>query len=132
MEIRAILLAIVAAGLLAYNALYQPPLSEDGEKIVVYVGAKNCGPCRQFEARGRSDLIASVKAKGWRYREFSPPSSQMLGDRGAWPADLRWVYDEVAGSVRATPSFLLFDDRKMKRNIRGWGGVDRTVGDLVG
>lgn len=132
MDIRAVILLLAAAGLFLFNAAYVPPLSEDGEKIVVYVGAKDCGACRSFEADSRHDLVAAVRAKGWVYREFAPRSMRMIGDRAAWPADLRWVYDAAADEVRATPSFLLFDARKLKRNIRGWGGLEQTVDDLVG
>lgn len=132
MDIRAVMLLLIGAGLVLYNAAYTPPLSDNGEKIVVYVGAKDCGACRHFEKQSRDAFVTAVRAKGWVYREFAPRSMRMIGDRDAWPADLRWVYDDAAEEVRATPSFLLFDARKLKRNVRGWGGVERTVGDLVG
>lgn len=131
MDRRAFLLVAAGAGLFIYDRTYQPPLSETGQKIVLYVGARDCGACHAYEASGRSAFAALVRKKGWSYREANLPSLTRLNDPKAWPADLRWALEE-SGGVSATPTFLLFDDRKVKRTEVGFAEAQKTLDLLVG
>ncbi|WP_181702801.1 hypothetical protein [Chthonobacter albigriseus] len=129
MDKSALVLAAAVAAAVIYNMTYVPPLSETGEKVLVYVGARDCGPCREFESRDRSRLIAAARSKGWRYQEYISPSLSVLNDPNHWPASMRWVYTGAHG-VSGTPTFLLFDDRKLKRTVTGWRGLEQQMDKL--
>lgn len=131
MDRRAFLIVAAGAGLFLYDRMYQPPLSENGKKVVLYVGAKDCGACRAYEASGRSQFAALVRKRGWSYREANLASLSRLNDPKAWPADLRWALQE-SGGVSATPTFLLFDEGKEKRREVGFADAEYSFDRLIG
>lgn len=124
MDRRLFLISAGFVGLFLYDRAVPKPLSADGPKTLAYIGARDCGYCRDFEQDGRAALRRAVQARGWSWAEYSTGSLVGLHDTASWPSDKRWIAEKGAGWFRGTPSFVLFDDGRPARSAAGFGGVD--------
>ncbi len=131
MDRRLFLISAAAAGLLLYDRVVPRPLSPNGPKILAYIGARDCGYCRDFERDGRRELRSAVLARRWSWTEYASGSLDGLHDPGTWPADKRWILEKGRGWFRGTPSFVLFDDGHAARSVAGFGGVDRVMAKMA-
>ncbi len=131
MDRRLFLISAAGLGLLFYDRVVPRPLSPNGPKVLAYIGARDCGYCRDFEQDGRRQLRAAVQARGWSWTEYATGSLDGLHDVGTWPSDKRWIAEKGAGWFRGTPSFVLFDEGRPARSAAGFGGVDRVLAAMA-
>jgi hypothetical protein len=108
------------------RAQASPPLSErilesvrpDSRLEVFYLGAPDCPYCVQWERRARGDLLAWTGAMSIGYVEIRGETlRQPISDRH-YPAQYRWVYEQV-GPSRGVPRFLLTIDGRVRLSTFG-------------
>ena len=79
---------------------------KDRDILVVYIGAKDCGPCRQWQDDMGAKFRTSNEFKRLRYREVESPKLFSLLNDEVWPADLR-VYRQRIDRTMGVPMWLV-------------------------
>lgn len=113
---RHLLLSGVAAALAP--ALAPLPAFAAAKLMVVYVSARNCPVCREWNAYDRDGFAARCAAKGVPFRTVDVKSFGNIRNEDEWPADLRPLlaqFDDRGG----TPRFLLVEGGKIVGNVLG-------------
>jgi hypothetical protein len=113
---RHLLLAGVAA---AFAPALAPSAAFAASKLmVVYVSARNCPVCREWNAYDKDGFAARCAAKGVPFRTVDVKSFGNIRNEDEWPADLRPLlaqFDDRGG----TPRFLLVEGGKIVGNVLG-------------
>lgn len=101
-----VLLGIALPGILFGSALRSDTPRQDREIMVIYVGAEDCAPCRQWQGGMGVKFRASIEFEHLRYREVkSPKLHELLTDK-VWPEDLRG-YRQHIDQTMAVPLWLV-------------------------
>lgn len=87
-------------------------------RTIVYIGARNCGPCQSFEAYDWEKFTAGVKKNGYGVRTVKVQDLKHIREIDAWPADLRPLLAQFK-SKRGTPRFLVVEGGRVTRNLFG-------------
>ncbi len=104
-----IALAAVAAAVLVFAAAPSAALRGGGEVTLVYVGADDCAPCRNWQNREAVAFRASPLFTRVTYREVKAPALFDLLKDEYWPEDLR-SYRAQLGRGAAAPLWLVIAD----------------------
>ncbi len=91
------------------------------EIIVLYLGTPDCPYCRQWEAQSRPALLGSPEARSFRYVEVIGETLRRPIEARHYPAEFRWVYEQI-GPSRGVPRFLLAVDGRVTVSAFGTGG----------
>lgn len=79
---------------------------ETSPLLVIYVGADDCAPCREWQQQSRTPFLHRMRHTRLDYREVkSPTLFDMLKDEN-WPEDLR-RYREIVGTRAGVPLWLV-------------------------
>jgi hypothetical protein len=94
---------------------------------LIYVGADNCGPCKNWELFSEPAWRKSPEAKQVELRKVKVPFFINTASDSAWPEDLRWVRDRT-NARSGTPRFIVVvDDRVVGTAFGTNGWSQRTV-----
>ncbi len=94
---------------------------------IIYVGAYNCAPCRQWELFSEPAWLKTPEAKQVELRKVKVPFFSDTSSDSAWPDDLRWVRERT-NARSGTPRFIvLVDDRIVSTAFGTNGWSQRTV-----
>lgn len=105
------------------RGLMAPPGRGDGKLTLIYVGASNCGPCREWETsiggpHNKRAFLATPEGKAVEFREVKTTLYSSTGRDEDWPDDLRWV--RAASYVASgTPRFVLVRGGRVLMNDSG-------------
>jgi hypothetical protein len=103
-----------------------PPSAHKAIQLI-YVGAYNCPPCKQWELFKEPAWQKSPEAAQVELRKIMVPFFENTASDSAWPEDLRWVRDRTHARA-GTPRFIVVVDRRVVQTsfgIRGW--TERVV-----
>lgn len=99
---------------------------QDRDIVVVYIGAEDCAPCRQWQGGMGAEFRASNEFRHLRYREVeSPKLFQLLNDE-VWPADLR-VYRQRIDQTMGVPMWLVVLNGEVVTQGFGAGQWAKTI-----
>jgi hypothetical protein len=87
-------IAVVAAFTLAFFPSAHTN-AQDEVLTVIYLGAKDCRPCQEFDRYEKAAFRQKVADKGMSFREFKVDSLRYIRQANAWPADLRWLRESL-------------------------------------
>ena len=79
---------------------------------VIYIGAKNCGYCLEWEDETERQFLASEERKRVTYRRLIFASFRDLTSDRVWPNDLIWVRDRL-GIRRGTPRYIVTREQEI-------------------
>ena len=120
--------AIAASGVLVAS---EASRANTPGTLLVYVGGWDCPPCIAWKNKKKADFLASSMARKLRYVEVESPKLREVYQVGYWPADLRFVRDQIPEKQRfGTPRFLVVQDGKLLGSEWGSGEWDRTLATL--
>lgn len=97
------------------------------QATLIYIGAHDCPPCRDWELFARPGFLRSPEAAKVAYRELKAGSFRDIAYDGLWPSDLRWVRDRLK-LKGGTPRFILVEGDRILRAV---GGTRRWSSDIV-
>src|SRR5689334_10264595 len=80
--------AIVAA-LLLLAASFATETARAATRTIVYIGARDCTVCHQWERSYQKELAAKCAARGVSFRSVEVETLRNIRDARYWPADLR-------------------------------------------
>lgn len=89
-----------------------------GKVEVIYLGTNDCSYCRHWEAARKPELLASPEGKAASYREVRGETLRKPIEAAHYPADLKWVAEQI-GPSRGVPRFVLAVDGKVVLNVMG-------------
>ncbi len=89
-----------------------------GKVEVIYLGTNDCPYCRHWEAARKPELLSSPEGKAASYREVRGETLRKPIDAAHYPADLKWVAEQI-GPSRGVPRFVLVVDGKVVMNVMG-------------
>ena len=89
-----------------------------GNVEVIYLGTNDCPYCRHWEAARKPELLASPEGKAASYREVHGETLRKPIEAAHYPADLKWVAEQI-GPSRGVPRFVLVVDGKVVLNVMG-------------
>lgn len=127
MNRRAFLAAGTATGLAGLPAGAQ--LSLPTVPKVIYVGGKDCDPCKRWKDANLKDWLASREFKKVRWYEIDPPSLLMAYIPQYWPDELKPVLEQLPRKM-GTPRFLVVVDDKVVANHFGGRSWPNVLGDV--
>ncbi|MCP8938026.1 hypothetical protein NK718_05815 [Alsobacter sp. SYSU M60028] len=85
---------------------------------VVYISARNCPICREWNATKRDAFAARCAARGVPFRVVEVASFGDIRVAAEWPDDLRPLLAQFSDKG-GTPRFLLVDNGKVVGNVLG-------------
>jgi len=97
----------------------------DGKVDVIYLGTNDCPYCRHWEAARKPELLASPEGKAASYREVRGETLRKPIEAAHYPADLKWVAEQI-GPSRGVPRFVLAVDGKVVMNVMGTEAYQKT------
>ena len=97
---------------------------------VIYVGAYNCAPCKQWELFTEPAWRKTPEAKQVELRTIKTPFFENTGSDSAWPEDLRWVRDRTH-AMSGTPRFIVVVDDRVAGTAFGTNGWSQRIVPLV-
>lgn len=92
---------------------------------LVYLGARNCGYCLEWEGDQEQAFLASAERRAITYRRLIFASFRDLTVDRVWPADLVWIRDEL-GITGGTPRYVVVRGRELLLSAVGtddWSGI---------
>lgn len=92
--------------------------SAAGRLMVVYVSARNCPVCREWNATKKAAFEARCAEKGVPFRMVEVASFGNIRIAEEWPADLRPLLAQFPDRG-GTPRFLLVENGKVVGNVLG-------------
>lgn len=111
-----VVVVIVVSTIVIANA-YRPDLrplqpANRPDVTLVYVGARDCAPCRSWRRRGGEAFLSSPEFPRLSYRQVeSPTVLELLNDR-YWPDDLR-EYRSRLDRGAGVPLWLVISDHEI-------------------
>jgi len=99
--------------------------AEDRPVTLVYLRAENCHYCLSWERNVEPKWLASVERGKLSYRALSFATFKDLTTDDVWPADLKWIRDEL-NVKKGTPRWVLVKDREVLAKALGtnhWGDI---------
>lgn len=110
------------AGLGAAAALPAMPAfaNSDVKLTIIYVGAKDCGPCQVFNVQDRPQWDRSGYPRNVRFITIDAPKTTVAYNARYWPSDVRFVLPQI--KVPVVPTFILLDGRTIVKIGTGVGG----------
>src|SRR5262249_34579303 len=97
---------------------------------IVYVGAFNCLPCKNWELFVEPAWEKTPEAKQVALRKVKVPFFENTASDTAWPEDLRWVRDRT-NARSGTPRFIVVVDDRIVATTFGANGWSQRVVPLV-
>ena len=96
---------------------------------VIYVGGKDCPPCRRWIATYKDSWLASPEYRHVAWVEVEPPHLKEAYQERHWPDALRPVLAQVPRKS-GTPRFLIVADGRIVSNEVGVSRWLRTMAEL--
>jgi hypothetical protein len=96
---------------------------------IVYVGAKDCGPCQVFKHQDFPQWARSGFPTIVRFVEIDAPTTSTAYQARHWPSDLRFLLREI--KVPIVPNFILLDGRTIVKIGTGVGGWRNQVLPMI-
>lgn len=97
-----------------------PAIRKEARLEMIYLAADNCPYCAMWESGKKQRLLASPEGKAVRFVEVRQGSFGFPFQKGNYPPEYRWVYDQI-GASRGVPRFLLAIDGKVMLSTLGSG-----------
>ena len=110
--------AIIIAAMAAAIASHKVPDSHRPQVTLLYVGAEDCAPCREWQQHEKLAFSASAEFARLEYREIKSPTLFNLLKDENWPEDLR-RYRDLLGPNAGVPLWLVIADEQVIQ--RGMG-----------
>ncbi len=115
------------AGLTAAAALPALPARAAGPNLsIIYVSAKDCGPCQVFKAQDLPQWNKSLLAASIHLIEIDAPSISVAFQARYWPTAAR-PFLAAASKIPIVPTFILVDGRDIVKIGTGLGGWRNQV-----
>lgn len=92
---------------------------------LVYVGAEDCAPCRQWQSGAKIDFRSSADYSRLTYREVKSPTLFDVLNDSHWPEDLRFLRGAI-GARAGVPLWLVVADNRIVAQGFGlaqWNGL---------
>lgn len=114
-------------GLVTATAWHAVPAQAAGRKnlSIIYVSAKDCGPCQVFKHQDLPQWNKSVMAASIRLITIDAPSTSVAYQARHWPNEARPFLAAV--KVPVVPTFILVDGRDIVKIGTGLGGWRNQV-----
>lgn len=96
------------------------------EIVFLYLGTPDCPYCQHWESQSRPALLASPEAKAMRYVEVQGETLRRPIEARHYPAEFRWVYEQV-GPSRGVPRFVLAVDGRVTHSGYGTGSYASVI-----
>ena len=95
---------------------------------ITHVGAPDCPWCRMWYADARGPWLASPESARVTLLERNVPMFRVIAMESAWPADVRWLHDEMRqrGLRIAAPTFTLSEGQTFiagGAGLQAWNNV---------
>jgi hypothetical protein len=116
---------VLAAALAASAPIERSPPRHRADVTIIYVGADDCAPCRNWRREHWPRFRASAEFTRVRYREVTSPKLLDLLEDAHWPQELR-VYRAALDRTAGVPLWLVVanDEVAVKaRGLREWEEV---------
>ncbi len=110
--IAASMLAIAAAAGTAARHWDGQAKKPAAQVTLVYVGAEDCAPCRQWQNGARGDFRASADYSRLTYREVKSPTLFDVLNESHWPEDLRFLRSAISEKA-GVPLWLIVADNQI-------------------
>jgi hypothetical protein len=110
--------SIVIAVIAAATAAHKVSDSHRPQVTLLYVGAEDCAPCREWQQHEKIAFTTSAEFARLRYREVKSPTLFKLLKDENWPEELRG-YRDLLGPDAGVPLWLVIADEQVIQ--RGMG-----------
>jgi hypothetical protein len=110
----AVIITVTAAAI----STQRVPGSHRPQVTLLYVGAEDCAPCREWQQHEKIAFSTSAEFARLKYREIKSPSLLNLLKDENWPEDLR-SYRGLLGPDAGVPLWLVIADEQVIQ--RGMG-----------
>jgi hypothetical protein len=96
---------------------------------IIYVGAKDCGPCRVFDSQDLPQWNKSMLARDVKLIHVDAPSVNVAFQARHWPAEARPFISAVKAPI--VPCFILVDGKSVVAIGTGIGGWRNQVLPMI-
>lgn len=100
------------------GAVRSDTLRQHRDILVVYIGAEDCAPCRQWQGDVGAKFRASNEFRHLRYREVESPQLFRLLNDEVWPEDLRNYRQRIDQTMGVPMWLVVLNDEVV---VQGYG-----------
>jgi thiol-disulfide isomerase/thioredoxin len=126
---RRALAGLAAAIALAPGAALAQGRPKGMDLTIVYVGAKDCGPCQVFKHQDFPQWAKSAFPGSVRFVEIEAPTTTVAYQARYWPSNVRFVLQQV--KVPIVPTFFLLDGNTIVQTGSGVGGWRNKILPMI-
>ncbi len=129
----AIILLVVANAASALFATSVPSRFKhegDDKFMVIYVGADDCMPCKQWRKTFREGFVNSAEFKKLEYHELIATELKTAFDDENWPLNLR-RYRDTSKAPRGAPTWILVRGQTVVASAAGLSAWPKKVWPMV-
>jgi hypothetical protein len=124
------LLRALIAFALPVMALSSLSPAQAATRTIVYIGAEDCKPCRQWEATHQKAFAEQCAERGVKFRAIRVATMRNIREARYWPSDLRPLLARFADRS-GTPHFLAVRNGEIIVNVYGIGKYQREIAPLL-
>ena len=106
------------------------PVARADARMVLYVGARDCSYCRQWEAAHRDAFAAGLKKNGIGFRELIVTTLRDVRRETDWPDDIKWVRN-ANSSMKGTPWFFVLNGGVTEKSAYGTVRWETAIAPLA-
>lgn len=117
---------VIAVALLVAGALFEITAAEAATRTIVYIGARDCSVCHQWERTSQREFAARCAARGIKFRSVEVETLRNIRDVRYWPPDLRPLLAQFPDRT-ITPRFLAVRDGEVVLSVHGLGAYERQI-----
>jgi len=105
-------------------------MRKDSQITLVYLGARDCHYCREWEENELKGFLSSPEIKEVQFLRIVRPTFRRNLQPGDLPGEYQWLYEKV-GTDTSTPSFVLLVDRNVISDTAGSDNWQQNVLPLL-
>ena len=107
------IIAVIAAAI----ATHKVPDPHRPQVTLLYVGAEDCAPCREWQQHEKIAFSTSAEFARLRYREIKSPTLFNLLKDENWPEELRGYRDLLGPDAGVPLWFVIADGQVIQRGM---------------
>jgi hypothetical protein len=99
-------------------------------RIVLYIGARDCHYCHEWEAYHRDAFVAGLKKNGIGFRELIVTTLRDVRRETDWPDDIKWVRN-ANPNMKGTPWYFVLNGQTIEKSAFGTVRWETAIAPLA-
>jgi hypothetical protein len=109
---------------------FQAVRAEIEPTLVLYVSARDCKHCHEWESYYCDDFVRGLQKNGIGFRNVVVTTLRNVRRESDWPDDVKWVRD-ASPNMKGTPWFFVLHGHNIEKAILGTARWQTAVASMA-